>query len=159
MGYTHYFKTVRVGKAEINESNYQKALVQCSEAVKLYNADVKAIDEKHEARLSGYTAHTYIGQYGGLEVNGTGDLSHESFCMREHFNQNFDLNFCKTNEKPYDTVVVACLCILKHHLGSAFSVESDGESFEWIRGVELAKSVNKSVEIPSTIVTKMGVVS
>ena len=81
-----------------------------------------------------------MGQYGGINVNGKGDLSHEPFTLREHFNQN-EPDFCKTARKPYDLVVVACLAILKHHLGDNVNVSSDGDSTNWVDGVKFASSV------------------
>lgn len=141
MGYTHYwsFKSSR-GQAKKVEENYCLALRQCQRVIKKYNADLKAKDAKHPNRLSGYSVHTKIEAYGGLELNGVGELSHEPFTMREHFSEN-EANFCKTARKPYDTCVVACLIILKHYLGDLIEVSSDGKTSDWIDGLKLAKKV------------------
>lgn len=159
MGYTHYwdFKQVK-GQAKINETNYQKAIGQCNKIIKGYNAAVKAIDLKHGARLSGFSA--YAKGYGGLEVNGTGEEGHETFVLREHFNQNTS-DFCKTAQKPYDVVVVACLIILKHYLDEAFIVDSDGSRPDWIDGLDLAQKYTglKSLKIPATIRSRLSIVS
>lgn len=48
-------------------------------------------------------------------------------------------NFCKTARKPYDEVVIASLAVLKHHLGDAIRVSSDGYFSEWETGLALAK--------------------
>lgn len=157
MGYTHYWNTVapkrEKGNAEKAEKQYQKAIRQCQRLIKRHNAELKAIDSKHPSRLSGYTAHCKVSQYGGLNVNGAGDLKHEDFCMREHFAENHDGDFCKTARKPYDVAVVACLIILKHYLGDLFQVESDGDANDWTDGLELAKKhLNmKHLNIPASI--------
>jgi hypothetical protein len=134
MGYTHYWKINEVrGNAVENETNYLKALKDCQRIVKAYYKD--------NGGLSGYSAHTKLGQYGGLNVNGKGEDAHEDFIMREHFNENDGFNFCKTARKPYDLVVVACLAVLKHRLKDSFKVSSDGDAKNWREGVEYARKI------------------
>lgn len=145
MGYTHYwsFKARPKGLAKQTEETYQLAVRQCQKLIRSYNKDLKAIDNKHPNRLSGFSAHTKRLEYNGLEVNGTQDLSHEKFYLREHYSQNESFNFCKTASKPYDIVVVACLVILKHYLSELIEVSSDGESKDWSSGLMLAKQYTK----------------
>lgn len=134
MGYTHYFKTNRIkGNAKQDELNYLKAIEDCQRIVRRYYAD--------NGGLSGYTSHCPIGAYGGLNVNGKGEDGHETFILREHFNQNEAFSFCKTARKEYDLVVVACLAVLKHRMGDAIEVSSDGTASEWVDGVEYARKV------------------
>lgn len=137
MGYTHYWSLRKPfkGKTQIVERAYQKALKDCQRAIKAYYSI--------NGGLSGYSAHTAVGQYGGLYVNGKGDEMHEPFSLREHYSQNENFNFCKTAQKPYDTVVVACLTILKHYLKDQIVVSSDGDKDDWKRGVNLASLVLK----------------
>lgn len=110
-------------------------------------------------RLSGFSAHTKPGEYGGIEFNGRAGFMCETFSLREHFKLNFkdtDLsvngvpqgeyqgfNFCKTRQYPYDVVVTACLAVLKQRLGSAVNVSSDGEIDDFQAGVELARRILK----------------
>ena len=140
MGYTHYwtFKPIPKGQAKQVEANYQLALRQCSRVIKKYNAQFPSGDYR---RLSGYSAHCKVGQYGGLHFNGCKDEAHEDFTMREHYTQNLEdtNNFCKTARKPYDDVVVACICIMKHYLGDLFKVVSDGCMLDWDKGLILAR--------------------
>ena len=150
MGYTHYweFKPPKKGQADKTEALYQSALKDCARIVKAYYAV--------NGGLSGFTAHTPIGKYGGLKVNGKGDEAHEDFSLREHFKQNLEedaWNFCKTARKPYDVVVVACLIVLKYRLGDRFEVSSDGYSDDWQDGLRLAKNILKlkGLNIPKTI--------
>lgn len=160
MGYTHYWEFKRPkqvkGNAEEAEKQYQLAVRQCQRIIRYYNKHVKALDPKHPDRLAGYSAHCKVNQYGGIDFNGTGDLGHENFVLREHFSQCFDhprrpgFNFCKTARKPYDRVVVACLATLKHYLGDLIDVDSDGDFDDWFDGVALAKEALriKSIENP-----------
>ena len=156
MGYTHYFtfKVPKGIKAAKLEADYQAAILECAKVAKAFNQECsdKGLTD---ARLAGYTAHTKIGQYGGIELNGKGELAHESFTLREHFKQNLDgfgngFAFCKTARKPYDTVVVACLSILKYRLGDAIEVSSDGEAGDWVNGVLLARRTLKR-KVPNPI--------
>ena len=157
MGFTHYWEFIKPksikGKHQEIEDQYQLAVRQCQRLVKAYNKTIKSIDVKHPDRLSGYSAHTKLNDYLGLEVNGTADLAHETFSLRDHWSANEAFNFCKTNRKPYDVVVVACLIILKHYLNDLVVVSSDGFQSDWTDGLRLAKSVSKikSLSIPSNI--------
>lgn len=144
MGYTHYwaFKTPerKKGEAERIDKLYKKALLECQRICKAYNKTATGLD-----RLSGFSAHTKLGQYGGLEVNGKRENRHESFSMREHYRQVLEepFAFCKTARKPYDVAVTACLSVLKYRLGELISVSSDGNAEDWHAGVQLARSVLK----------------
>lgn len=131
-----------------NERRYQTAVKEMAKVIKTYNKRCLFSED----RLSGYTAHTKLGQYGGIKVNGKGDLAHEDFILREHFNQNEDFEFCKTARKPYDLVVVACLIILQSHLKGSVVVSSDGSESDWTDGQKLAESVVKrKLDIPKGI--------
>jgi hypothetical protein len=150
MGYTHYFGIKKTkGDAEKIEKKYQYAIKQCTKVIQSYYNTYKGT----EYSLSGFSAHAKIGRYGGLHINGKGNNAHEDFCLREHFTQNKDFDFCKTAQKPYDKVVVACLIILKHYLKDNFEVNSDGDAIEWIEGLQLSQSVLKlkSLKLPKTI--------
>lgn len=139
MGYTHYLtipKTKPVkGTAERNEKRYQLAIKDCQRIIRRYS--------KLNGGLSGFTAHTRVGKYGGIEVNGSRENGHETFILREHFRDNPDFTFCKTARKPYDAVVVACLTVLQHRLKGAVKVASDGDAKDWETGVAIAKRVTK----------------
>lgn len=118
MGYTHYFGFTPIkSQAKILEAKYQRALKDCSRIVKKYSAE-----------------------YGGLQVNGSRDEANEPFELHEHFIENNDdsRGFCKTARKPYDLVVTACLAVLKHRLGNAIQVTSDGYQHDWDAGVQYA---------------------
>ena len=138
MGYTNYwhFNSVPKGKAKQVEELYQNAIKECSKIIKYWQKTC----EDYE-RLSGFTAHTAIGAYGGIEVNGKQECAHEFFNLTEHFNQNRQGNFCKTNRHPYDIIVKACLVVLKDNLGDIVEISSDGEIEDWVEGLDLADKV------------------
>jgi len=144
MGYTHYWtmKKAKRGQSAQLENDYQRAVLACAKIAKAYYKDIGG--------LSGYTAHTALGAYGGIELNGKGDDAHEPFILREHYSETRELDFCKTARKPYDVVVTACLIALKYHLGDNIEISSDGNCCDWVEGLELAKRVlkRKTLEIP-----------
>lgn len=140
MGHTNYWKfsSAPKGEAKQVEETYQLAIRQCQRLIRAYNADLKAQDAKHPNRLSGYSVHTKVGQYGGLEFNGVQDEGHETFSMREHFSENEGFNFCKTNRKPYDVAVKACLLVFKKYLGDLIEISADTRNdSEWDEAREL----------------------
>lgn len=143
MGYTHYwsFKPAKKGTAKQVEIKYQKALQECAKVAREYNKQCAENGLTNE-RLSGYTAHSKSGEYGGLQINGKADLAHEEFTLREHYSEN-ESDFCKTARKPYDIVVVACLAILKYRLGELIDIGSDGYNDDWNAGVDLARRITK----------------
>lgn len=148
MGYTHYFSfgTPPKGTAAQVEAKYARAVRDCQKVIYAYS--------KAFGGLSGYCAHTKPGTYGGILLNGSENSgSCEDFVLREHFNQNERGNFCKTGRNPYDTAVVACLIVLSNRLGKLIDVGSDGDTFEWRDGLELARKVIKckTLQIPASI--------
>lgn len=71
--------------------------------------------------------------------DGTNDqnLDHETFAIDlfetgnyrkiDEFDKEGIFGFCKTARKPYDFAVMISLMVIKHHLGSDFSISSDGD--------------------------------
>jgi hypothetical protein len=150
MGYTHYwtFTAPKRGETAKVEKVYQAAIKECAKIARAYY--------QANGGLSGYTAHSPIGEYGGLLINGKGDDAHEDFSIRAFFKENLhpdNWHFCKTARKPYDTVVVACLIVLTNRLPNNFKVSSDGFAHDWQEGLELAQRVlkRKILTIPKTI--------
>lgn len=150
MGYTHYFQFKKPapikGNADAAETAYKKAIAECAKIARVYNAECKNAGLDAD-RLSGFSAHTKPGKYGGLLINGKQENAFEPFCVPEHFRQNFEnsdgFGFCKTNRLPYDTVVTACLAVLAYRLGNLIAVSSDGKPDDWSAGVALAQRVTR----------------
>lgn len=70
-----------------------------------------------------------------IEFNGVGRKGLEPFVIhRVEFDRrgrSVFWSFCKTEHAPYDLAVQVALIILKHHLGNAFEVCSDGTDEDW----------------------------
>jgi hypothetical protein len=75
-----------------------------------------------------------------VDLNGIGDDAHEPFV----FPGELGFNFCKTEGKPYDAVVTACLLVARDHFSSSIlAIDSDGSWSEgdWQEGIKLYSSV------------------
>lgn len=144
MGYTHYYQTVqKISLA--NELIYQEACLQINKLVYAY--------AQEHGGIAGFSAHAVPGIYKGVNFNGSRENGHEPFILRESLNLmagNFE--FCKTAHKPYDVLVVAALCILKHYLPGVFDVSSDGKYPDWAAGCQLASThLGFKVQVPKGI--------
>jgi hypothetical protein len=127
MGYTHYWTI----KEELTPAQFKewtegiKAIVEtATEAgIPLGNGlgfDAPNIDETLVA------------------FNGVGEGGHETFGIRLE-DKGFD--FCKTAQKPYDSVVTASLIHAKKIFGDAIEISSDGNWDEWDSGKVLYETV------------------
>lgn len=61
--------------------------------------------------------------------------------------------FCKTNRKPYDSSVVACLVFIHNQNRNRFDIRSDGNAGSWHDGYHLCKIIypHHNLEIPDSI--------
>jgi len=150
MGYTHCWSFQKIKRGTTTQVNaaYSKALKDCHKVIQAYS--------KQFAGLAGYSAHTKLKEYSGIQVNGSRENGHEDFVLGRDYKSNIGADFggfCKTANKPYDVVVVACLIVLKHHLGENIAVGSDGNRADFVAGLHLAQTVlqDNSLQIPSTI--------
>ena len=71
-----------------------------------------------------------------IRFNGVGEQGHETFYFLATGDgaagRGWAFQFCKTARKPYDEVVMQVLIVLKHYLGAAITVTSDGDfAVEW----------------------------
>ena len=135
MGYTNYWKVDVTAK----EGRYKKAL-----------QDIRKVIKEHRDILANGLGDkgTSPKTRGEVAFNGIEDQSHETFFLPSSvkkfdfdFNDGQSFDFCKTAFKEYDKVVVACLCILKFHLGSSIDISSDGDAEDLAEGVEIASKV------------------
>ncbi len=105
----------------------------------------------------------------GAEGEGTPSIMHNSLVFNQRgdeenigepfvFPGRTGMNFCKTNGKDYDPVVVACLLVVMDHFTpEEVSIKSDGDmkGGDWDEGIELYKKVlGKN---PNLTATKDGV--
>ena len=69
-----------------------------------------------------------------IAFNGRSPQDYEIFAVEsvvEPEGEPMVFNFCKTDHRPYDLCVQAALIVLKHHLGTAITVSSDGSDVDW----------------------------
>ncbi|WP_166297154.1 hypothetical protein [Bradyrhizobium sp. 2S1] len=151
MGYTHYWTQ----KRNFTIAQWQQIIV-----------DLKAI-LAHAQHVEGIVLAGSMGEGKTspeftddlIAFNGLGDDSHESFYIQRkrtleewQSKDRLGWSFCKTARKPYDRVVVACLCYLAtvtrkeepttHEpiIGSeGFSVSSDGDTSDFLAGLDMAR--------------------
>jgi hypothetical protein len=121
MGYTHYWN--------FSEEPSREKFIEFAEGVKqivatAQDAGIAITDE----------------EYGDDKVvfNGVGADSHETFFVSA---EGVDFNFCKTNQKPYDTAVTASLILAKKIFGDIIEVSSDGDASDWQSGVLLFETI------------------
>lgn len=126
MGYTHYMRrphTLPAGK-------FVDAAVDCRAVCTHLGIPLRReYDEPGPA------------EFGPDEVrfNGVGEDGYETFLVQRVFGADrpgrdgLCFDFCKTNRKPYDAAVCACLIVFAHHF-DGFIVSSDGDGTEdgWV---------------------------
>jgi hypothetical protein len=120
MGYSHYW-TLKNG---IEQSDWDKFL----EGARLIiatavDAGIPLEDNSNDSTVS---------------INGVGAGAHEDFVISI---EDVGYDFCKTAEKPYDTVATALLIHLKQVFGSQVLITSDGAWHEWDGGKLLYETV------------------
>jgi len=70
-----------------------------------------------------------------VSLNGFDIESYETFDF--HLNNGTPSNYCKTNLRPYDTVVTALLVAVKHSYNEDVVINSDGDVDNWVAGLTL----------------------
>lgn len=104
MGYTRYWNI----KNDLDDSKFVKFKEISSQIVELFDIPLDDI----------------IIDDSVVRFNGVGDDAHETFV----FSKKSGFNFCKTQRKPYDAVVCACLLTAVNIFGSDISFSSDGDN-------------------------------
>jgi hypothetical protein len=104
MGYTRYWNI----KNDLDDSKFIKFKEISSQIVELFDIPLDDI----------------IIDDSVVRFNGVGDDAHETFV----FSKKSGFNFCKTQRKPYDDVVCACLLTAVNIFGSDISFSSDGDN-------------------------------
>lgn len=117
MGYTRYFKLK--GKLDTEKFNiYSKTCQSVCEEI-----------QKEEGYVlvgqSGEEGTDPIFEDDTIAFNGCNELSHEDFFISPNCGS---FNFTKTNRKPYDSSVCACLILAKNFFGNNIEVSSDGDN-------------------------------
>jgi hypothetical protein len=127
MGYTHYWEL----ENGIEQADWNKFLEGARQIIETaVSAGIKLQDDSAGAAIF---------------INGVGANAHEAFVVTS---EDAGFNFCKTAQKPYDTVVTAILIHLKQSLGSKVVVTSDGSWNDWSDGRLLYETVyDKNIDV------------
>ena len=127
MGYTHYW-TLGNG---IEQADWDKFLVGARQIIETADAAGIALQDDSAGAA--------------IFSNGVGANAHEAFVITS---EDVGFNFCKTAQKPYDTVVTSILIHLKQSLGALVVVTSDGSWNDWSDGRLLYETVyDKNIEV------------
>jgi len=145
VGYTHYYYL----PAEIDPKVFAAIAL---DALKVAEASGVDLAGEWDDASGGPDGDPIFGQHDLVLFNGRGEGGHETFYFsRVWFPPSLGrkpqtdeegriFHFCKTAMKFYDIVVTATLIVLKHHLGDAVHISSDGENQLWQPGRDLAQS-------------------
>lgn len=132
MGYTHYWTPKKV-----SEDKFKDFARTCKELYKNLpkttdTAGGYHLDDQLEIRgWDGTGKPTFTLKEISFNGNSERNLDHETF--RIAFNE-FEWSFCKTERKPYDLLVCACLIAARDIMG--WEVRSDGNIFGWKPAIE-----------------------
>ena len=129
MGYTHYFTV----KSRIPAEPWAQFLEAAQDIIKLAKEQgIKLRDSSTKSIV---------------HINGAAPEDYEDLDIDRTM---MGFQFCKTNERPYDVVVVAILCALSDIVGSYYvEVSSDGGPPDWVAGQKLASAaLQYNMELP-----------
>lgn len=145
MGYTHYWRSTafiptdeQIAKAM---QDLRIIVDACAQGVPPVPVPVSPQQRPFLASWDGEPGTKPEIDVRAVSFNGVGAEAHETFLVRFQADNTLDNNCinCKTERKPYDIVVVACLCALADRLGPAIKITSDGDRSEWNEGRKLAE--------------------
>lgn len=123
-GYAHYWKWAKPP----DPAELRVCLKEMSQILAQQKANLAGPDGKGECQLTEIA----------LVINGIGSFAHEPF---EFPGSLASLNSCKTNWKPYDAAVTACLLIARDHFSEeCLVIFSDGGwPADWNAGAQAYK--------------------
>ena len=144
MGYTHYFNQ-KAGFTDAQWAEIKKSLDVAIKNLPKHSTSAGGEYESEPLVIRGYNPESesytkevqsvddiLINEDGNMIIAFNGDedegLDHESMVLSQ--NRNGDFNFCKTNIKPYDWLVVALLAIAHAIAPDAIEPSSDGDTDE-----------------------------
>ena len=135
MGYTNYFEYEKT-----TQKKWAKIVRDCKIVYNALPKNLKIVNGLGEKDSKPIFDNNTI------MFNGEGDLSHETFTLLKDGSNGFD--FCKTEQKPYDFFVQACLLVYFYHSPTTtIEITSDGKKADWLEAysfiVETLKAKSK----------------
>lgn len=122
MGYTHYWKDV---SAEV----VTRTIVLCRPMLEIAGEQCVIGDAEGIRESTPYLSESDP----AIIFNGCVPYDHETFALIP-----CAFGFCKTNQKPYDDIVVAVLVIAAHY---GANVITDGDEDDWEMGIKIAQAL------------------
>ncbi|MEI8194292.1 MAG: hypothetical protein WCI73_00125 [Phycisphaerae bacterium] len=121
MGHTNYWSRI----AELPVKEFAAAVKDCKKMMKQLGVPLAGRDGTGPA----------IFRAQEIAFNGQAPNNYETFsvprAITPRTGESKSFQFCKTAHRPYDLCVQVALIVLKHHLGKAIEVSSDGEEADW----------------------------
>jgi hypothetical protein len=143
MGYTQYFYR----KEKLDKKVFSAFAKDCRKVLEVSGIPLCCPSKENGKWIdvSGFKANSNC-----VNFNGEGDDGHETFWFARNVTLTNQIitngrvfGFCKTNEKPYDICVVACLILAKLYFKDDVIISSDGDSNDWQKGLKLVEGVLK----------------
>lgn len=130
MGYTHYWEV----KKSLSQTEWDKFYIGVNKILEKNGVPIQyEYDNPKPPQIDDNI----------VRFNGVGDEGHETFYFEK---EKTGFNFCKTAQKPYDIVVVACLIYAKICFGDKIRISSDGEVKNWNGEIEAWQDGKKLFE-------------
>ena len=119
MGHTNYWTRV----AELPAKEFAAAVKDCRKVMKHIGVPLAGRDGTGRP----------VFHPDEIAFNGKAPEDYETFWVARIIQDDEPkvFEFCKTSHRPYDLCVQAALIVLKHHLGEAIAVSSDGDDASW----------------------------
>jgi hypothetical protein len=132
MGYSHYFTIKTVPPQEV----WDQFVEATQDIVKYAKENGIALDDRSKDNV--------------IDINGLGAESHENLLIDPDY---LGFEFCKTNGKPYDIVVVAVLSAMSDIVGNYYvEIGSDGNPGDWTAGLALAtNALGYAIPLPEGV--------
>ena len=121
MGYSHGY-TLNRDLTEVERSNYVHRMLKLIAVA------------ASEAHID--TTVRFV-ETGEIVINGTAPHDYETFA----FTGKEGYEFCKTNRRPYDALVVALIALLRSLFPDAVDITTDGTRNDWFAGLRLLDRV------------------
>ncbi len=136
MGYTHYFTQ----KKDADVGQWNQITKHFKQLMTFALIDKPLLIQRESDNGNPPCVDTNM-----IAFNGRGDNGHETMVL-ERCGSGFQ--FCKTARKPYDTAVIALLCLANHYAPDVWGIGSDGDKEEWADGLALARTVEPAATLP-----------
>lgn len=117
MGYTHYFEQ----KKAVDDQTWKKITNDAKKIVEALKNELPTM------KLGTDDPNGQIFNNDRINLNDV-NYGHETFYLPR---KDYNFNFCKTAQKPYDFAVCCILLLAHYHAPEHYNISSDGTSEDW----------------------------